>query len=61
MKKRNLWILVVLCLLMFVCPMSVSAGTFEEISLGWRYRKDDGNYARFWIRGSIIIWMGMGL
>ena len=22
------------------------AGTFEETSSGWHYRKDDGNYAR---------------
>lgn len=46
MKKRNLWSLIVLCLMVFICPMSVYAGTFKETSLGWRYRKDDGNYAR---------------
>ena len=46
MDKRKLWSLVILCLLVFGCPTSVFAGTFEETSLGWRYRKDDGNYAR---------------
>ena len=46
MNKRKLWSLVVLCLLVFGCPMSVLAGTFEETSSGWHYRKDDGNYAR---------------
>ena len=46
MRKRKLWSLVILCLLVFGCPMSVFAGTFEETSSGWHYRKDDGNYAR---------------
>ena len=46
MRKRKLWSLVILCLLVFGCPMSVLAGTFEETSSGWHYRKDDGNYAR---------------
>ena len=46
MNKRKLWSLVILCLLVFGCPISVFAGTFEETSSGWRYRKDDGNYAR---------------
>lgn len=46
MNKRKLWSLVILCLLVFGCPISVFAGTFEETSSGWHYRKDDGNYAR---------------
>ncbi len=46
MNKRNLWSLVILCLLVFGCPISVFAETFEETSSGWRYRKDEGNYAR---------------
>lgn len=46
MRTGKLWSLMILCLMVFICPMSVFAGTFEETSSGWRYRKDDGNYAR---------------
>ena len=42
MNKRKLWSLVILCLLVFGCPISVFAGTFEETSSGWRYRKEVG-------------------
>lgn len=46
MRTGKLWSLMILCLMVFICSMSVFAGTFEETSSGWHYRKDDGNYAR---------------
>lgn len=45
--KFKRWLgLAVLCMAVLVCPIRAFAGAFENTGDGWRYRKEDGSYAR---------------